>query len=684
MAIFPMINSFVFQSLHLVLGLVLWQASPGESPVWIRVAFLVALGLTALMFWIYFRPDFHLGQTLGTVLIIVGGLVTTALFLVLLFRINPFPFIRANAETMGLGQLVNFDTAFANGLPDAVSANIGVVNVVRADTDADDFQEWVVFYLFDKRAQNSPIHGAVYDNDRGNPPVIFPYQLQAPDRNYLSEQQVFGPNLTVQEVAADQNGPNGANVPEIIVQGGYELTIFRFKENSDPWSFPTDSPARYQPIGFFRGNGGVSINLNQGAAAYGQVTVIDRNGFERSQLAVRSVYGLVTGPDGNQTYLDPIPPLGGVGTPRLAAPILSTVDFHPAPPDEIFNTPFPEKIVLGFYAATCGAADNSLCNSDTVDPDLSWRPPTGSLNDFLAGEALAAFDAGNPGYFSLPAFSANSNILVSQLRYYPQLETDPDLLATGGGRDVVTGEQGQSGCVGINFTVNGSASQEAYYQLGLSAGQWKILRRVPNCVQIPPQFCTFRLEAQPAPQTVQVPVIFLVTVYDETGASIPAGAITWEFGDGNPSISGSGSGAAAAQHAYDAAGNFNVIVRGTDNRGILCAPASSQVSVVPPTPTPVPLVPIITAPATASVCEEVPFSGAESQTQGQISAYEWNFGDSSTGNGMDLTHTYTDPSVYTVTLVVRDLTGRPSPPASHVITITPPPAPPCGPLPCCK
>lgn len=679
-----MINSSVFQSLHPVLGLALWQATPSESPVWIRIAFLIALGLTALMFWIYFRPDFHLGQTLGTVLIIMGGLVTTALFLVLLFRINPFPFIRANAETMGLGQLVNFDTAFANGLPDAVAENIGVVNVVREDTDADGFQEWVVFYLFDKRARNSPIHGAVYDNDRGNPPVIFPYQLQAPDRNYLSEQQVFGPSLTVQDVAADQNGRDGANVPEIIVQGGYELSIFRFKENSDPWSFPTDSPARYQPIGFFRGNGGVTINLNQGVAAYGQVTVIDRNGFERSQLAVRSVYGLVTGPDGNQTYLDPIPPLGGVGGPRLAAPILSTVDFEPAPPDEIFNTPFPEKVVLGFYAATCGTADNSLCNSDTMATRLSWRPPNSPLDNFLAGEARDAFNSGNSSYFNLPTFSGNSNILVSQLRYHPETETDPDLLATGGGRDVVTGEQGQIGCVSINFTVNGSASQEAHYQLGLSAGQWKILRRVPNCRPPVSQFCKFTLEAQPSPQTVQVPVIFLVTVYDETGASIPAGTINLEFGDGL-SISGTGSGAAAAQHTYATANTFFVTARGTDNRGILCTPASIPVTVVPPTPTPPPLFPIITAPAAASVCEEVPFSGAESQPRDKISMYEWNFGDGSTGNGMDLTHKYTEPKVYTVTLVVRDDSGRPSlPPASHTITITPPVTPPCGPVPCCK
>lgn len=602
-----MINISSFQWLNIVLGLTLWQQPPAR-PQWLTYAFLIALIVTIIFFlWRFDGPGpAWLFGLLRDNIILISGLLTFALFIIILFNLNPFPLLRANAEVMGLGQLVNFDTAFANGLPDAVAENIGVVSVVRADTDVDGFDEWVVFYLFDKRAQNSPIHGAVYDNDRGNPPVIFPYQLQAPDRNYLSEQQVFGPSLTIQELATDRNGPNGADVPELIVQGGTELTIFRFHQNSEPWNFPTDSPARYQPIGFFRGNGGVTINLNQGSAAYGQVTVIDRNGYERSQLAVRSVYGLVTGVDGNQTYLDPIPPLGGVGGPRVAAPILSTVDFNPAPPNEIFNTPFPEKIVLGFYAATCGAANNSLCNSDTVATRLLWRPPNTSLANFLTGEALGAFNSGNPSYFSLPAFSGNSNILISQLRYYPQLETDPDLLETGGGRDVVTGEQGQVGLVGITYTVNGSATQEACYEMGLNAGQWKIVRRLSSSCTEPP----------PPPTPTPPP-------------PAPAGS----------------SGPAVAP-------------------------------VIPPQAK-------ISAPDTASVCEDVLFSGAGSEPKDQIAAYEWNFGDDSTGNGVDLPHKYSNPGVYTITLVVRDNTGQSSPPASHTLTITPPAVSPCAPSPCC-
>ena len=568
------------QQLGLIFGWAFWQA-PAGRPMWLTYAFLVALFLSLILYLIVLRPPSILPDvihSLGVLLVVGAGLATAALFFVLLFNLNPFPWIRNAAETLGLGQLVNFDTAFDHGLPDAVSANIGVVKVVRADTDADGFDEWVVFYLFDERASNSPIHGAIYDNDRGNPPVIFPYQLQAPDRNYLSEEQVFGPGLVIQALATDHNGPNGSDMPELIIQGLNELTIFRHRNNSDYWDFPRDAPARYQAIGFFRGNGGVSIDLTQGSASYGRVTVTDRNGYERSQLAIRSIYGLLTGPDGNQTYLDPIPPLGGVGMPRVAAPIISTVDFSPTPPGEIFNTPFPEKIVLAFYAATCGVEDDTLCRNTQYN--LGWQP-----GDFLTGDALSAFEAGNPAYFGLSGLSNNQNILVTQLRYHPGLETDADLLETGGGRDVVTGEQGQYSLVDISFSAEGAPSEMRRYEMVLVEGRWKISRAfrlvtsaleassvggaefdgpiltpVPDCQQnIPPA-----AEAN-GPYTGLISQGQAPVTFSSAGSSDSDGTIqtyTWDFGDG--SAPGSGQ---SASHDYSIPGVYTVILNIMDNCG---------------------------------------------------------------------------------------------------------------------
>ncbi len=690
MLIFHLISMSAFQSLSLVLGLALWQQPSTSRPQWLTYAFLIALILTLFFFRARFPgPGLKwLTDLMANNLILIGFLATAGLFFVILFNLNPFPLLRNGAEAAGLGQLVNFDTAFANGLPDAVADNIGVVSVNRADTDADGFEEWVVFYLFDKRARNSPIHGAVYDNDRGKPPVIFPYQLQAPDRNYLSEQQVFGPALTIQNLALDRNGPNGADVPELIIQGGNELTIFRFQQNSELWDYPSDIPARYQPIGFFRGNGGVNINLNQGSN-YGQVTVIDRNGYERSQLAIRSVYSLITGPDGNQTYLDPIPPLGGVGGLRVAAPILSTVDFYPAPPDELFNTPFPEKLALGFYAATCGGADGTLCNGNTTSSSLLWRPDADtSLGSFLTGDALAAFNTGNPGYFGLPAFSGNSGITVAQLMYYPQTETDPDLLATGGGRDVVTGEQGQVGCVEINFKVNGSALQKVSYLLQLTGGQWKISRVIDGCGK-PPVTCQIE-PVEPNPiqlGTNGVALVHFKISFDPAVANTPEATsqtFVMSFGDGNSSSPQLPM--EIFNHEYKAVNNYSVTATG--NLGTSCKPA--QVMVSSPTPTPCELKAETGEPQTVSICNgPINLTGTGSDTCNRQLTYTWDFGDGTPlVNGESVSHDYSEPGVYTATFTVSVTDDSSQPPARDTVpvTISPPPVPPpspCGPPSCC-
>ncbi|HXV99265.1 MAG TPA: PKD domain-containing protein, partial [Anaerolineae bacterium] len=392
---------------------------------------------------------------------------------------------------------------------------------------------------------------------------------------------------TVQELAADltptDRNPTGENVPELIIQGATELSIFRYRWNSEPWDFPRDAPSRYEAIGFFRGNGGVKINLDQGSSDYGRVTVIDRNGYERSQLAIRSIYELRVDPrTNNETYLDLLAPLGGVGVPRVAAPVISTVDFNPTPPDNVINTPFPEKVVLAFYAATCGGADDTLCLNATYD--LGWQ-----ARDFLTGDALSAFNANNPAYFGLPSFSGNQNISISQVRYHPALETDPDLLVTGGGRDVVTGEEGQQNLVDIIFTVNGAPLETRRYEMSLVEGQWKIFRAfrliappaespmpavtgepevfpfpaltpASNCVQNTPPVA----EAN-GPYTGLISQGRVLITFSAAGSSDADGTIqtyTWDFGDGSPPGSGPSAG-----HDYVYPGVYTAILTVTDNCG---------------------------------------------------------------------------------------------------------------------
>lgn len=562
----------------------------------LRIAFLVSLVLTLFFYQLQFGSAIGpkwLMDTFQRILVLVGVIATGALFLIILFRVDPMPYIRLNAYYSGLEQLVNFD----NAIPNNLGQNMSVARVERLDTDCDGFKEWVVFYKFDKRAKNSPIHGVVYDNDRGSPPVIFPYALNAPDRNYLSEDEI-SLAVSVEEVAQNRSGLQADNCPEIVISGKNELTIFRFQQNSEVWDFPRDVPTRYEPIGFFRGSGDVKLNRQTK-----QVVVHERNGFERSQLAVRSVYALHPDPQtGFETYLDSVQPLGDTSPPALAAPVISTIDFYPAPPDDIFNTPFPEKIVLAFYASTCAGLNNTLCNSYKTD----WQP-----QKFLTGDALSAAQTGNANYFGLPNLSGNENISVSQLRYYPQAETDLDRLESGAGRDVVTGEQAQEGIVEIAFTVNGSALETARYNMRLigspAGAQWKILSRGPlNSLaspvlpQLPGNSETFtppttvpiappptdQPVAPPPPPANQPPVaaangpyvgmICQPVTFSAVGSTASASGplnYVWNFGDDSPPVQ-----SASPTHLYKTPGSYIATLTVTDSAG-LSAQSTVQVTI---------------------------------------------------------------------------------------------------------
>ena len=376
-------------------------------------------------------------------LLLPAILLTVGSFTLRMLRIDPRPLIDESAQLMTSGRIVAYEEAIPFRLGDSLSA----AQIVRLDTDGDEFQEWIVFYSFDLQNGLSPVKAVVYDNDRGNPPVIFPYALRPPNRDFISE----GPVASI-ELKPILEGER----QQILVWGdaSTDLNIFQFTQNSEPWDFPRDAPPRYQPIGFFRGTGGITFDDTTK-----NVTVIDRNGFERSQLSIRSIFAL--NPATN-TYLD------SFDSTKLAAPIVSTIDFFQRPPENIFDTEFPEKIVLAFYASTCAGENETLCDWATLNWDTAR---------FLTAEARDEFQRNNASYFGLDSLDNTPDISVTNLRYFPQLETDPDLLVTGGGRDVVTGEQGQFNIVDVTFAVSGRPVQAIRYDMRLVEGQWKIAMR---------------------------------------------------------------------------------------------------------------------------------------------------------------------------------------------------------------
>lgn len=272
-------------------------------------------------------------------------------------------------------------------LPTDVVPDRAVVDVERVDTDGDGDLEWLVFYRFDEVRQNGPVAALIYDVVPRGPsefPVIFPYKLRLPNNNYLALRR---PNVSLVHVVPESGEQRR---PELVLTTPTEASFFRINPAST--SRLLDDPSRYEAIGFFRSEDGVSFNPENL-----EVVVTSLNGYERSRLVVRRYYR--PGPTG---YFVP-------GTTVLAPPTASKVDFPAGIPAEILDTPYPEKIVLAFYQ-TLGQ-DNPL-------PD----PPA-----YLTPEAAELFAAGSLNYGSPYSLDQLRAAVVKELGYYP---TEEDSLST--------------------------------------------------------------------------------------------------------------------------------------------------------------------------------------------------------------------------------------------------------------
>ena len=465
------------------------------------IVFLVFLFLTGFLLLVRTQGNVLGGVNLGHVfldfLLIPALLGVVASFMLLVFRIDPIPLIRAASYRLSLEQNVSY----ADAIPPNLADNLEVSNVERIDTDSDGFSEWVVSYKFDVRGVWDPIQVVVYDNDRGNPPILFPYRLRPPSRDYLGE---GGVSLELTQIIPGENASEDedASPKEILVRGGQELTIFRYEQNSKEWEPPTDDPLRYQPIGFFRGSGGVGFD-----GETKNVTVHERDGFERSQLVMRRVYEFKPA---TNSYFE------STTSTKLAPPIVETIDFFPGPPDDILDTEFPEKIVLAFYASTCGSQDNTLCRNKRGIPEdyLLGYSPDAERNDVCSRsrsevpadekyDACREFQRENPGYFGLSSFNNMQKIWVKSLSYFPQLEETSS-------RSVYTGAQPQGNCVVIDLVgpdFLGEAEDARAFQMSFSDGRWKIARRIElgQCLTEAGRPYTPSLEPAAAPELGPAP-----------------------------------------------------------------------------------------------------------------------------------------------------------------------------------
>jgi hypothetical protein len=276
---------------------------------------------------------------------------------------------------------VNVD--FADIMPEGTEVH----RIQRLDVDGDEREEWVVFYRYDipsseqGNPSRGPIGGAVYKATPTSPPHLLAYQLVPQDFDYLGEEAAWA---TVEDFIKWGQGGQ-----ELVVRGGrsregdevFSLGIFRWQpEYDDSSTDPSCAEAieargRYACLGFFRGSGGVRQDGER-------VVVLDRSGFERSQLAIKRVYAPADG-----SFLLP-------SEERLRDPVEQSIDFTFGMPESPAQSPYPEKAVLAFYLAL--GRDNDMARSYLSD-DSEYKAnmdgyefgagiPLGSLRGILVKE----------------------------------------------------------------------------------------------------------------------------------------------------------------------------------------------------------------------------------------------------------------------------------------------------------
>lgn len=155
----------------------------------------------------------------------------------------------------------------------------------------------------------------------------------------------------------------------------------------------------------------------------------------------------------------------------------------------------------------------------------------------------------------------------------------------------------------------------------------------------------------------------------------PVARYEWDFGDGvmynTPDV----------RHTFQQPGDFNVVLRLTDQNGQTYADQKAVKVDRPPTGIVTPPTAVIGSPAdgvTVNAGAPVQFDGSTSQPgDNPISAYEWDFGDPASGgnntaSGPTASHTYNQAGAYPVTLKVTDDQGV-SNATSIQVVVSPPP-----------
>ena len=144
--------------------------------------------------------------------------------------------------------------------------------------------------------------------------------------------------------------------------------------------------------------------------------------------------------------------------------------------------------------------------------------------------------------------------------------------------------------------------------------------------------------------------------FDASNSFDPDGQITrykWDFGDGASAFG------RTVTHRYRSSGPVTVTLTVTDDLG--STSSSTQQLRVRAGANQAPVVNFQMAPSNPRVNEQVTFDASNSfDPDGQITRYEWSFGDNSSATGRTVTHSYRSSGSFSVTLRVFDNQGSSS------------------------
>lgn len=134
-------------------------------------------------------------------------------------------------------------------------------------------------------------------------------------------------------------------------------------------------------------------------------------------------------------------------------------------------------------------------------------------------------------------------------------------------------------------------------------------------------------------------------------------SIRWDFGDGTTATG------MTARHSWSTPGTYNVTTTASNERA---SDSESCTVTVEAPPEPAQIISIDASETRFELCDPVEVDFDANVEGDEPITYQWDFGDGTTGTGEEVSHTYTDPGTYTVTLTASNATGS----DTRTLTIT--------------